>query len=72
MDEALFTPAEIVDQALKTKPELIIHSGNLPSSVEALRNLLAKCGRLFERGGPVRFGYKCGWWPASSGGSHQE
>ena len=47
------TAAEIVDLALK-KPELVIHSGNLPATAEALRDLLAASGKLFDRGLPVR------------------
>ena len=35
---------EIVDLALKPKPELIIHAGNLPATAEALRDLLAASG----------------------------
>ena len=46
--------AAIVDLALKPKPELIIHAGNLPATAEALRDLLAASGRLFDRGVPVR------------------
>jgi hypothetical protein len=46
--------AEIVDLALKTKPELVIHGGNLPATAEALRDLLAASGNLFDRGLPVR------------------
>jgi len=45
--------AKIVDLALK-KTELIIHTGNLPASAEALRDLLAACDKLFDRGLPVR------------------
>src|SRR6266480_3982495 len=48
------TTAEIVDLALKVKPELIVHSGNLPATAEALRDLLAASGKLFDRGLPVR------------------
>jgi Domain of unknown function (DUF6371) len=40
--------------ALKSKPELVIHSGNLPATAEALRDLLAVSGKLFDRGLPVR------------------
>jgi hypothetical protein len=47
------TAAEIVDLALQ-KPELVIHGGNLPATAEALRDLLAASGRLFDRGLPVR------------------
>src|SRR4051812_42692413 len=48
------TAAEIVDLALASQPELIVHSGNLPATAEALRNLLAESGRFFDRGLPVR------------------
>jgi hypothetical protein len=48
------TAAEIVDLALKPKPELVIHRGNLPATAEGLRDLLAASGRLFDRGVPVR------------------
>ena len=55
MLEALRSPAEIVDLALRPKPVLLIQSGNLPATVEALRDLLVTSGRLFDRGVPVRF-----------------
>jgi putative DNA primase/helicase len=48
------TTAEIVDLALKVKPELIVYSGDLPATAEALRDLLAASGKLFDRGLPVR------------------
>ena len=48
------TGAEIVDLALQLKPELVIHAGNLPATAEALRDLLAASGKLFDRGLPVR------------------
>ena len=48
------TAAEIVDLALRAKPELIIHVGNLPATAEALRDLLSASGKLFDRGLPVR------------------
>jgi hypothetical protein len=48
------TAAEIVDLALKSKPELIIHAGNLPATAEALRDLFAGSENLFDRGLPVR------------------
>ena len=48
------TTAEIVDLALYPKPELVIHAGNLPATAEALRDLLATSGKLFDRGRPVR------------------
>src|SRR5215813_3693391 len=46
--------AEIVDLALKPKPEVIVHPGNLPGTAECLRDLLAASGKLFDRGLPVR------------------
>jgi hypothetical protein len=46
--------AEIVDLALKPKPELIVHRGNLPATAEALRDVLAASAKLFDRGMPVR------------------
>jgi putative DNA primase/helicase len=48
------TAAEIVDLALKPKPELIVDAGNLPATAERLRDLLAASGKLFDRGLPVR------------------
>jgi hypothetical protein len=48
------TATEFVDLALKPKPELIIHAGNLPATAEALCDLLAASGRIFDRGLPVR------------------
>jgi hypothetical protein len=48
------TAAEIVDLALKPKPQLVIHAGNLPATAEALRDVLAASGKLFDRGLPVR------------------
>ena len=48
------TAADIVDLALRPKPELIVHRGSLPDTAEALRDLLAASGRLFDRGVPVR------------------
>jgi hypothetical protein len=46
--------AEIVDLALKTKPVLFVHTGDLPATAEAVRDLLAASGRFFDRGMPVR------------------
>jgi hypothetical protein len=42
--EGLPILAEFVDLALKPKPELIIHAGNLPATAEALGDLLAAPG----------------------------
>ena len=46
--------AEIVDLALKTKAELIVHGGDLPATAEALRDLFVASRKLFDRGLPVR------------------
>jgi hypothetical protein len=46
--------AVFVDLALQPKPELVIHAGNLPATAEALRDLFAASGKLFDRGLPVR------------------
>jgi hypothetical protein len=46
--------ADVVELALVTKPELVIHGGSLPSTAEALRDLLALSNRFFDRGYPVR------------------
>jgi hypothetical protein len=46
--------AAIVDSALAPKPDLIVHSGDLPATAEALRDLFAASGKLFDRGMPVR------------------
>jgi hypothetical protein len=46
------TTAEIVD--LTRKLELVVHCGDLPATAEALRDLLAASGKLFDRGMPVR------------------
>jgi hypothetical protein len=43
-----------VDRALAAKPDLIVHASDLPTTAEALRDLLAASGRLFDRGMPVR------------------
>src|SRR5437016_4104382 len=41
--------------AMSKRPELWVHAGNLPASVEAARELLAKKAmRWFDRGVPVR------------------
>ena len=58
--------ADIVDLALRPKPELIIHRGSLPDTAEALRDLLAASGRLFDRGVPVRDHKACRRRPAVS------
>jgi putative DNA primase/helicase len=45
---------KFVDRALAPQPDLVVHTSNLPASAEALRDLLAASGRLFDRGMPVR------------------
>jgi hypothetical protein len=45
---------EFVDGALNNKPELIVHSGDLPATAYALRDLFAKAGHLFDRDMPVK------------------
>lgn len=55
MLEALHTPAEIVDLALTAKPELMVVGSDIPSTVHALRDLLAASDKMFDRGVPVRF-----------------
>ena len=46
--------AAFVEHVTAGLPELILHSGNLPATAEALRDLLAASGKLFDRGLPVR------------------
>jgi putative DNA primase/helicase len=43
-----------VGRALSPKPDLIVHLSDLPATAEALRDLLAASGGLFDRGVPVR------------------
>jgi hypothetical protein len=47
------TVTKIVDAALK-KPELVIHSSDLPAAALAVREVLAGSQDLYDRGGPVR------------------
>lgn len=37
-----------------SKPRLIVHRGDLPATASAVRDLLASCGKFFDRDGPVR------------------
>jgi hypothetical protein len=46
--------AAFVASATAPKPQLIIHGGNLPATVCALRDLYATSSALFDRGGPVQ------------------
>src|SRR5437764_271092 len=48
------TVAKIVETPLRTKSQLMIHTGNLPATAEELRDLLATSETLFDRGMPVR------------------
>ena len=43
-----------VAAALTPKPQLVVHDGNLPATVDALRDVFAKLGAVFDRGGPVK------------------
>jgi hypothetical protein len=47
-------PELLGDCALNNKPELIVHSGDLPATARALRDLLATSGCLFDRDMPVK------------------
>jgi hypothetical protein len=60
------TAAEVVDLTLRPKPELVIHAGNLPATAEALRDLLAASGKLFDRGLPVRIVWGADGGPPSA------
>lgn len=51
--KGLLDPAAFIDEALGA-PELVVHTGNLPVTAVALRDLLAKSARFYDRGGPVR------------------
>lgn len=51
---AKHSAAEIVNLALKPKPELVVYPGDLPATAEALRDTLAASGKFFDRGVPVR------------------
>jgi hypothetical protein len=46
--------ADFVDGVLNIKPELMVHSGDLPATAYALRDLFAEAGHLFDRGMPVK------------------
>jgi hypothetical protein len=45
---------DFVKEALTPKPHLVVHGGDLPATVRALRDLLAASGKLFDRGIPVK------------------
>ncbi len=46
--------AAFVASATTPKPQLIIHGGNLPATVCALRDVFAASSTFFDRGGPVK------------------
>jgi hypothetical protein len=46
--------ADFVSAALSKKPDLVVHSGDLPATVRALSELFAASGYFFDRGGPVK------------------
>jgi hypothetical protein len=51
------TPGEgsdFVDAVVRGKPDLIVHSGDLPATARALRDLFAGAGYLFDRDMPVK------------------
>jgi hypothetical protein len=43
-----------VDRALAPKPDLIVHTSDLPATAEAVRDLFAASEKFFDRGMPVR------------------
>lgn len=47
-------PLEQAEREHCAKPELVVHTSDLPATAQALRDLLAASGRLFDRGAPVR------------------
>jgi hypothetical protein len=47
-------PAAFVASATTPMPQLIVHGGNLPATVHALRDLFAARSALFDRGVPVQ------------------
>jgi hypothetical protein len=49
-----FADDEPVPLEKAEKPELVVHAGNLPATTDALRDLFAASGKLFDRGLPVR------------------
>jgi hypothetical protein len=46
--------AQFVSSAVRGKPELMVHGGDLPATVAALRDLFAAAGHLFDRDMPVK------------------
>jgi hypothetical protein len=57
MSEVPHTPddaEEFVENALGAKPQLMVHTGDLPATARALRDLLTIRGYLFERDVPVK------------------
>ena len=49
----MIAPTSTEGGLVPPKPELIIHDGNLPATAEALRDLFAASGKLFDRDTPV-------------------
>ena len=47
-------PAAFVASTTTPMPQLIVHGGNLPATVHALRDLFAARSALFDRGVPVQ------------------
>jgi hypothetical protein len=50
----MFEPTDFVNAALKDAPDLIVHDGNLPATVDALRDLIAASGSFYDRDGPAQ------------------
>jgi hypothetical protein len=57
MSEVPRTPDDadkFVENALGAKPQLMVHTGDLPATARALRDLLTHCEYLFDRDVPVK------------------
>jgi hypothetical protein len=53
---------QFVGAAMTSKPDLVVHSSDLPETARALRDLFAACCNLFDRDVPVKL-----MQPASGG-----
>jgi hypothetical protein len=57
MSDLPHTPVDaggFVKNALGAKPQLMVHTGDLPATARGLRDLLGTCEYLFERDVPVK------------------
>ncbi len=50
--------ADAADDADNTRPVLIIDTGDLPRVARQLRDIIAKSGQFFDRGGPARISWQ--------------